>query len=153
MEQITIRQATLNDLDTLLGFEQDIVEAERPFDNALKDGEIHYYDIAAMITAPDVEVLVAVHQDQLIGSGYARIRDAKPYLKHKQYVHLGFMYVTPAYRGKGINQLIVAGLKEWAQQQHITEMRLEVYSDNEVAIKAYEKAGFRKNLVEMRLGI
>jgi ribosomal protein S18 acetylase RimI-like enzyme len=32
-------------------------------------------------------------------------------------------------------------------------MRLDVYENNIAAIKAYEKAGFTKHMVEMRRGI
>ena len=31
------------------------------------------------------------------------------------------------------------------------ELRLEVYSDNRIAIAAYEKAGFSAHILEMRL--
>lgn len=151
METIHIRKAILTDLPILLEFEQAIIDAERPYDANLKDGTIHYYDVAAMIAAPHVEVLVAECNGQLIGSGYARIQDAKPYLKFSQYAYLGFMYVEPAHRGKGLNKLIIQGLKAWASSQGMVEMRLDVYGGNEAAVKAYEKAGFRTNLVEMRL--
>jgi len=151
MENIQIRKAILADMPVLLAFEQGIVTAERPFDNSLKEGTIHYYDIAAMIAASDVEVLVAQYNGQVIGSGYARIREAKPYLKFPKLAYLGFMYVDPAHRGKGVNKLIIAGLKAWAIEQGMVEMRLDVYADNETAVKAYEKAGFSKNLIEMRL--
>lgn len=153
MQEIIIRKATLADLPVLLDFEQGVIAAERPFDPTLKEGVIHYYDITAMITAPHIELLVAETEGQLIGSGYARIENAKPYLVFTQYAYLGFMYVAPAWRGKGVNRLIINGLKTWAQSQGITEMRLEVYSTNEPAVKAYEKAGFQKLLVEMRLPI
>ncbi|RPD41745.1 GNAT family N-acetyltransferase [Chitinophaga barathri] len=153
MEEIKIREATVNDLDILLTFEQGIVAAERPFDSTLKDGEIHYYDIAAMIYEPHISVVVAELGGKIIGSGYARIDDAKPYLKHAQYAYLGFMYVAPEFRGKGVNRLITENLKEWARGRGLTEMRLEVYADNEPAMRAYEKVGFTRHLLEMRMPI
>lgn len=153
MQEIIIRKATLADLPVLLDFEQGVIAAERPFDPTLKEGVIHYYDIEAMITASHIELLVAEAEGRLIGSGYARIDNAKPYLIFAQYAYLGFMYVEPAWRGKGVNRLIINGLKTWAQSQGIVEMRLEVYATNEPAVKAYEKAGFQQLLVEMRLPI
>jgi GNAT superfamily N-acetyltransferase len=153
MDKISIRRAALNDLETLLEFEQGIAAFERPFDPTLKDGEIHYYDLAQLISAPDAEVLVAHIGSELIGSGYAKILDAKDYLKHRQYAHLGFMYVRPQHRGKGVNQMILQALKQWCLENKITEMRLEVYNDNKQAIKAYAKAGFTPNLLEMRIDL
>jgi GNAT superfamily N-acetyltransferase len=63
------------------------------------------------------------------------------------------MYVEPAYRGKGVNQLIIAALKAWALSRQLTELRLDVYHTNTNAIRAYEKAGFTQYLLNMRMGI
>ncbi|HEY8928855.1 MAG TPA: GNAT family N-acetyltransferase [Mucilaginibacter sp.] len=153
MEPILIRKAQLSDLDTLLSFEQGIITAERPFDPTLKDGEIHYYDLAKYIMADDVEVVVAELDGKVISSGYARIVVSKDYQKFDRHCYLGFMYTVPQHRGKGINNLILEALKAWTLQQGINELRLEVYNENVPAIKAYEKAGFKPNLLEMRLGL
>lgn len=153
MENIIIRPAKKEDLPILLEFEQGIVKAERPMDSTLKDEKISYYDIAAMIDAEDVEVLVAALDGKLVGSGYARIIKSEPYRKHLRHTYLGFMFVPLAHRGKGINGLIVDGLKKWSLSKGITEMKLEVYHDNPAAIRAYEKAGFSMRMVEMRIGL
>jgi GNAT superfamily N-acetyltransferase len=153
MGDVMVRQATLQDLEVLLAFEQGIVAAERSFDSTLKKENIHYYDIATMISAPDVEVAVAVAGHEIIGSGYARIENAKVFLKHQRHAYLGFMYVLPSYRGAGVNMLIIEYLKQWCILQNINGLRLEVYHDNRQAIKAYEKVGFKKLMVAMRLGM
>jgi ribosomal protein S18 acetylase RimI-like enzyme len=153
MEEIKIRKATLNDIETLRRFEQGVISAERPFDPTLKKGDIFYYDLEGMIEASHIELLVAELNNELVGSGYARIEKAKPYLQHKEKAYLGFMFVDPKHRGKGINKKIIDALKEWSLSKNITEMRLDVYENNTAAIKAYEKAGFTKHMVEMRKGI
>ncbi|MFN8343527.1 MAG: GNAT family N-acetyltransferase [Spirosomataceae bacterium] len=150
---IAIRKAVETDLETLLSFEKGIIEAERPLDTTLQEGEIHYYDLRELIRSHRAEVLVAVVDHEIVGSGYAKIVPALPYQKFTEYAYLGFMYVTPAFRGQGINQLILQGLIDWAKSQHLTEVRLEVYEENTIAKNAYAKAGFRPNLVEMRLEI
>lgn len=152
-EEIKIRPAVPGDLETLLVFEQGVIGSERPFDVTLGQGEIHYYDLAAMITAQYIELLVAEINGELVGSGYARIEDAKPYLRHKQHAYLGFMYVDPEHRGKGINRMIIEALEKWSASKGITELRLDVYDENSPAIKAYEKAGFERHLLNMRKGI
>ncbi len=153
MEKITIRKATLKDIDTLLVFEQGVIFTERPFDPTLKTNQTHYYNIEKMITSDHVELLVAELNNDLIGCGYARIEDAKSYLQHAQHAYLGFMYVVPAQRGKGVNKLIIDALTAWSLSQHITELRLDVYHQNEAAIKAYEKCGFTKHMISMRMGL
>lgn len=154
MEQVIIRTAVLADLDTLLTFEQGVITAEHPFDPTLKkDEQINYYDITHLITAPHINLVVAQIGDELVGSGYARIETSKIYLKHNQHAFLGFMYVKPEHRGKGINQKVMEALKEWALAQNVSEFRLEVYNENLSAIRAYEKIGFVKHMITMRRGI
>ncbi|MDO3641533.1 GNAT family N-acetyltransferase [Mucilaginibacter sp. L3T2-6] len=153
MNEIITRKAQPSDLETLLFFEQGIVAAERPFDPTLKEGEIHYYDLAKLIDDPDFAVIVAELNGEVIGSGYARVTQSKNYLKHDRHCYLGFMYVKPEYRGRGVNSKVLDALKQWTKSQGINELRLEVYNDNQPAVRAYEKAGFTPNLLEMRLGL
>jgi GNAT superfamily N-acetyltransferase len=151
MDRVTTRQATLDDLDLLLTFERAIIEAERPFDSTIRAGaDVHYYDLAALISSPDAQVLVAELDSQTIGSGYARIDMSDVYLKHREHAYLGFMYVVPEHRGKGVNRRIVEELEAWSRSRGVTEMRLEVYAENAGAIRAYEKSGYAKLLLEMR---
>ena len=151
--EIEIRKALLSEIKILLDFEKEIISSERPFDNTLKDDEIHYYDLIELIKSENAEVLVAVIDGEIIGSGYAKILPAKPYLKHTQYAYLGFMYVKPEFRGQGVNLKILQSLIECAKRKNISEVRLEVYNENEIAKKAYLKSGFKPNLLEMRLEI
>jgi len=150
---VEIRKAVETDIDILLGFEQGIVEAERPFNDPLKEGEIHYYDLIGLIRSDSAEVLVAVVNSEIVGSGYAKIRPAEPFQKFTEYAYLGFMYVKPAFRGKGINQKVLLALMDWAKRKNLTEVRLDVYDENTIAKNAYLKAGFKPNLLGMRIGI
>ena len=151
MEEITIRAALNADLETLREFEQGVIEAERPFDPTLNTGRISYYDIEKMISADDVMLMVAEHELQLIASGYARIEASKPFLKHNRHAYLGCMYVHPGFRGRGINRRIIEALKQWSIKNGISEWRLDVYVENEQAIRAYEKIGFKKHMIEMAM--
>ena len=47
---VLIRKAQLSDLETLLGFEQEIIEVEGPLDPSLNKGGLYYYDIPEMIS-------------------------------------------------------------------------------------------------------
>ncbi|WP_426476038.1 GNAT family N-acetyltransferase [Chryseobacterium sp. CBSDS_008] len=146
------REATEQDLDILLEFEQGVVTAERPFNSTLIEGEIHYYDLNSLMRSPDATVIVAEENNEIIASGYALIKKSeKYYYQFEQYSYLGFMYVKPEHRGKGINKVITDELIAWSKSRGITEIRLEVYAQNESAIKAYEKAGFEPHILLMRL--
>ena len=150
---INIREALSSEIAVLLNFENEIIAFERPFDDSLKNGEIHYYDLLALIKSDHASVLVAELNGYIIASGYAKIVAAENYLKFDEYVHLGFMYVKPEFRGQGINKKILDNLINWAKTKNINEVRLEVYDENETAKKAYAKAGFKPNMLEMRMEI
>lgn len=150
INQVAIRKATEQNLDELYQFEQGVIDAERPFDKTLKKDRINYNDLRAMIKSENVELVMAETDKKIIGSGYARIEKSKNYLQHEYYAYLGFMYVLPEYRGQGVNRKIIAHLTGWAVAKNIKELRLDVYYENVSAIKAYEKIGFSKHMIEMR---
>jgi GNAT superfamily N-acetyltransferase len=153
---ITIRTALKTELSTLLEFEKGIIKAERPIDDTLGTGDIHYYDLAALIDKESCEVVVAVdseNNNKLVGSGFCDIRNAPSYLRHEKFAYLGFMYTHDDYRKRGVNKMVLNHLMLWSKERGIKEVRLEVYCENHGAITAYSKSGFKPNLMEMRLDI
>lgn len=155
---IIIRPAESDDLNTLLKFEQAIIEYERPMERNMMTSSFHYYDLSELMQLDNALIMVAEDLtaksgSKLVGSGFIHIRKARHYLDHENHGYLGFMYVDPDYRGEGINQQIVSQLTKWAKSQQLDVLCLTVFSENQSAIKAYEKAGFYQNLIEMRLNL
>lgn len=145
------RQATLSDVNVLLALEQAVVDAERPFNSAIKVQGARYYDIPALITDDDSHLLVAEDNGAIVATGYVQIRQSKPSLEHNVHGYLGFMYVAPAYRGMGLNKEIIDTLMAWAESKQVFDFYLDVYADNRAAINAYEKVGFQPSMLEMKL--
>lgn len=148
-----VRLATLNDIPILLEFEQGVINAERPMDPTIKDGNINYYNISELIKSESSDVYVADINGKIVASGYAKIKEDRHYLKHGQQGYLGFMFVPEEYRGKGFNKLIIDALLKWCKSKNVHEIRLDVYDQNPAAIRAYEKAGFKKHMINMRLDV
>ncbi|ARV15955.1 GNAT family N-acetyltransferase [Polaribacter sp. SA4-12] len=153
MSEISIRIANLNDLQTLLEFEQGVVAAEKPLDPFLGEGTLSYYNIPELIAAEHIYFIVAVSNEEIVACGYARIDNSKIYQKNPQHGYIGFMYVKPNFRGQRISTLILESLKDWAKEKALKELRLDVYDNNISAVKAYESFGFTKILVNMRMDI
>lgn len=152
MEPI-VRKATLEDVPVLLEFEQGLIKAERPMDPTIKDGKISYYDVTEFIKNEDSELFVAVLGNEIVASGYAKIKPDRHYLKHTKQGYLGFMFVPEVHRGKGYNKLIMDALINWCKDRKVFEIRLDVYDVNHAAIRAYEKVGLRKHLITMRMNL
>jgi RimJ/RimL family protein N-acetyltransferase len=148
---LLLREAIVSDLLILKEFEQSLIEYERPFAPNLKEGFISYYDIQKFIEDPDSFLLVGLLNGEIVSSGYAQIRKSASYKTPEQFVYLGFMYVNPIHRGKGINGELIKELIAWAHNKDIHEIQLDVYAENKSALNAYEKLGFKPDLLKMRL--
>jgi len=147
---IKVREATLNDLDVLLKLEQQLINVERPMDESLEqDEKISYYDLSDLITSDESSLYVATLDDEIIGCGYGLIRQNKSKFTQKKHGYIGFIYVKNEYRGHRISKDIFNAIFDWFRYKNVIEVRLTVYEENPYAIKAYEKIGFKRSLVEM----
>jgi len=151
MGKLRYREAELEDLPQLRELEQQVVDAERPFNPTITPGKTHYYNIKDLICSSDSYLVVCEDRGEIIATGYAQIRESKVSLQHDIHSYLGFMYVAPDWRGKGINKRVLERLKEWSQKKGANNLYLDVYALNTAAIRAYEKAGFDACIMEMKL--
>ncbi|PKF48933.1 GNAT family N-acetyltransferase, partial [Enterovibrio nigricans] len=95
-----IREATREDVPTLLALEQFLIEAERACNATMKPENIKYYDFDSLISNDDVCLLVIEKDGAIIGAGFGQIRSSNPALNHDVDCYLDFMYVDPRYRGR-----------------------------------------------------
>ena len=90
--------------------------------------------------------------DQTFGN-FVLNNNNKIYKIPDKLIFLGFMYVIPEYRGKGINKKILDYLIAWGKNKGLNEFQLTVYAQNESAINAYKKSGFSFETITMRLNL
>lgn len=150
---IQLREAELKDLPILLEFEKKLIEYERGFTPNLKTSSFHYYDLRAYIQNPEVSVVVGEENNNVLASGYALVKKNKVYKNPQYFVFLGFMYVVPEKRGKGINKKVLDYLINWGKKKGHKEFQLEVFAPNKSAIKAYKKRGFTFETQTMRMNL
>ncbi|MGB0892519.1 MAG: GNAT family N-acetyltransferase, partial [Flavobacteriaceae bacterium] len=111
----TVRKATKEDLPILDTFMDALVDAERPMDSTIKSGKVIYYDLENFIINENAVLYVVELNNELVASGYAKIKSNKSYLKHDKHAYLGFMFVPENHRGNGYNKLIVNALLAWSK--------------------------------------
>lgn len=150
---LNIRTATFDDLDALLEFEAEVIREQRPFDETLKDDDVHFFDLNELLNSEECCLLVAENDGEIVGTGFAAIHESDVFLKFKRHAWIGFMYVKPEFRKKSVNTAILEELKQWIIEQKISEIRLEVYDANLPAKNAYLKANFEPHLLQMRLDV
>jgi len=85
--------------------------------------------------------LVVSDQNNVVGYAFLRIKRRLPNGRFS--AELGIV-VNEAHRGKGIGSMLMENLLKLALQERISEIFLTVLSDNVVALKLYEKYGFKK---------
>jgi ribosomal protein S18 acetylase RimI-like enzyme len=111
-----------------------------------------YYDLEHLISDDQSRVIVAEGTEfkgEVIAVGYLTIRQSKSCHTHLKHGYLGFMFVIPRMRGRGINKAVMDQLVVWGQSKGIEHFYLDVYSENTSAVRAYQKAGFHNLLYEM----
>ncbi|EAR13528.1 Ribosomal-protein-alanine acetyltransferase [Polaribacter irgensii 23-P] len=153
MNQISLRTTQLSDIETLLEFEQGVVAAEKPLDTFLGDGTLYYYNIPQLINDKNTHFLVALVGEELVGCGYLKIKKSQTYHKNPKHGYVGFIFVKPSFRGRKVSTFVLESLREWGTEKGLKELRLDVYSNNSAAIKPYERFGFQRSLVNMRIDI
>jgi ribosomal protein S18 acetylase RimI-like enzyme len=150
--EISLRAACEADIGVLREFEQQVVLAERPFNSTIREDEVvFYYDIEHLIASDDSLLVVGERAGELVATGYVQLRVSKAHYDHERHAYLGFMYVVPECRGKGLNRVVLDHLVQWSQEQGVDVFSLDVYADNAAAVRAYEKYGFKPLLLEMTL--
>ncbi len=147
---VTCRPATLRDLPVLNQFQRDIIRTEAPFIPGRKNEDYTYYDLSALVESSLALVAVAEHDGKVVGSGYVQKRASRHYYKNPHHGYVGFMYTLPQYRGKGVAKSVLEFLGEWAKENGMDELRLDVFAANQAAISAYKSAGFESSMVAMR---
>ena len=113
MAPVSIREATLEDLPTLLRFEQGIIDSERPYDPYLKETDVSYYDIPALISEANSQLIVMESDGEIVGCGYAQIRQSRSCHTHEKHCYLGFLFLNAEYRGRALGRQLIESLKQW----------------------------------------
>lgn len=54
------------------------------------------------------------------------------------------LFVVEAFRNSGAGSALFKSFQLWCQENNFKHLRLEVYSDNDSAVKFYKKNGFRE---------
>jgi ribosomal protein S18 acetylase RimI-like enzyme len=157
---IIIREAMLTDLNDIYEMQKLLGDHELPYDevidiDSVKSGKgwgyIGYVDMKAKIESEENYVLVAetveAGKKKCVGVCYGQIKMDEVWSVNETYGYVGCVYIMEAYRGNrgdGIWPRMVDKLTSWFKSHHIKQMRLDCYTENVGAVRAYEKNGFEK---------
>jgi ribosomal protein S18 acetylase RimI-like enzyme len=128
LDVMTVRAATLEDVDAILALETATFAQDSLSRRALR----------RFVVKPERPVLVARSGPRLVGYASLAARAGG------RACRIYSIAVDPAYMRRGVGRELVNACDRWARARGLQALRLEVRYDNAPAIGLYQKLGFRQ---------
>jgi ribosomal protein S18 acetylase RimI-like enzyme len=144
---ITVRRATLDDLETVLELRLALLReyrANRIYRRLRSDARARAREIfAAQLASPDEITLLAQRQGEVVGILRCVDTLGYPLLLPERHGYISSVYVLPEARHSGVLSKLLAEATSWCEARNLTELRLHSTAENAVANSAWEALGFR----------
>lgn len=156
-EMIVLQEATPQDIDTLVGYFQEMLRAMASYgghaliENDQLDVKVRAH--FAELQSEDRVCLIAVQaegEQNPVGVVDATIEKPYDVFKPKPVLHIHGVYVEPDHRGEGIGRRLLEAALEWGREKGCVEAELNTLVGNP-ARNLYERMGFKVFELEMRL--
>ncbi len=142
-----IRNAKLEDIPAINNLLRQVLDVHaegRP--DIFKQGTAKYSDekLIAIIENPNTPIFVALNiQGDVVGYAFCqyRIIQGSPMLHDVKYCYIDDLCVDRSLRGQGIGTQLYEHVKQHAQKDGYSAIRLNVWCLNESAIRFYNKLG------------
>lgn len=140
---MNIRQATIEDLETLIEMGEQLHLAEKEFEPLLtfsKDESRARY--SEELNNPNALLLVAQDNQKIVGYLYAHAGSVEYFSTDKAECEIEVVYVSSEYRGQGIAQQLIDGCLSWAKDKNVFRFKTGIYAQNAASQSAFMKYGF-----------
>jgi GNAT superfamily N-acetyltransferase len=137
MQNIKIRPATVEDVETIFQLIQALAEYEKLSDQVTGSAEQLHNHLFG--DRPCIEALLADHQGTAIG--FALFFTNYSTFLTKPGLYLEDLFVMPEYRGKGVGKSLLSHLARLALQRNYGRLEWSVLDWNEPAIAFYQRIG------------
>ncbi|MFL5498287.1 MAG: GNAT family N-acetyltransferase [Gemmatimonadaceae bacterium] len=152
---VSIRRATQADVPTIGRLGALLVRTHHEFDPerfiAARPGTAQGYGsfLGTQLDEPDIIVLVAELEGKVIGYTYAGIEDYDYMSLRGPAGALYDIVVDPDHRGRGVGRRLLHATLEALKVRGAPRVVLSTAERNEPAQRLFEKAGFRRTMIEM----
>ena len=147
MKDVTIRKATLKDIDYILRLNLELFKKERrEYDKLLdmnwtyKEGKKYFQE---RITKKGGFVVIAGYKGKAVGYLCGGLTKMESYRVQKKHAELENMFVEKKFRGRGIGKQLSEGFLVWCKKSKVERVSVSASFDNKETIKFYQKMGFR----------
>lgn len=155
MSDVSVRRARkadapkLGQLGTLLVREHYDFDPKRFLPVTSQTEERYGAFLASQFDEPDVVVLVAERGGQVLGYTYAGVEGYDYMSLRGPAGVLNDIVVDPPERGRGIGRMLLEATIEELKSRGVPRIVLSTAEQNESAQRLFERAGFRRTMVEM----
>ena len=133
-------------------FDQHVEYDARRFSTfATIDGASRFY--RSRFETPDSAVFVAEVDGEVVGFAYIELDDLNYAQLLRKGAWLHDIYVAEPARSEGAGKALIAAASEAAKRMGAEKLLLTVAAANTAAQKVFEKAGFRRTMMEMTLNL
>ena len=140
----------LGRLGALLVQEHHDFDARRFFAASSRTPDYYASFLGSQLDDPDAVVLVAENDGQVIGYVFAAVDEGYDYLSLRgPAAVLHDLIVDPQYRGRGVGRLLLHAMLSYLKSRGAPRVVLSTADRNESAQRLFERAGFRRTMVEM----
>jgi ribosomal protein S18 acetylase RimI-like enzyme len=153
--RLTIRPATSADVSTIGRLGALLVRTHHDFDpkrfipatSRTADGYGSY--LGSQLSKPDIVVLVAEENGEVLGYTYAGIEGTDYMALRGPAGALYDIVVDPEQRGRGVGRALLDATLDELKARGAPRVVLETAERNEPAQRLFERAGFRRTMIEM----
>ncbi len=107
---------------------------------------------AELLANENAALFVAEQQETLVGLifGYVRLTPPVPMVVPRHFVQVDDLVVSEHVRHQGVGRLLMERIQQWAREQGVTEIELDVWEFPGSALTFYEKLGYQTTRRHMR---
>ncbi len=138
-----IREAGQRDCAQMDRLLTELIRDEAQYDANLDPGYLVSGNYAAQIGQEGHRAFVAEEDGRTVGFIYGFVCRV-PGMHLRPIAVLDALFVGEAYRRRGVAGRLIAAFRSFAEESGAGSVELKVLSDNEKALKLYEKLGFRE---------
>ncbi|MGH2726171.1 MAG: GNAT family N-acetyltransferase [Actinomycetota bacterium] len=141
---LSVRPATLDDMDHLLALWRHLEEAQGRFryypavDEAVERIAASFRDA---VSSSDADVLLVEEQNEPLGMALVHL-ERPSRMSDEQAVELSRVVVRPDRRGLGVGKILIEATAEWARARGVRSMVAAVFIGNEASRGFWRAAGF-----------
>ncbi|MHB9782772.1 N-acetyltransferase family protein [Streptococcus sp. 10F2] len=150
---MSIRLAKPNDIPAILNLLEEILAVHhkgRPDIFKASGSKYNQEQLAEILEDPKQFLFVYEQDNQILGHLFCQIQEAQSsVLNPIKTLFIDDLCVSHTARGQGIGEKFIAFAKAYAKEHGCYNLTLDVWADNDGAVRFYERLGFQPQKIRM----